>query len=656
MFGWKKRNKYGLAVYLLVIGLALNTRAQPLPSVLANGPWLKIGITKTGIYKLDAVFLTKLGISVSSVDPRTIRIFGNGGAALPQANSKSRPRDLTENAIWVNGETDGRFDAGDVVYFFAESPQSISYDSTARRFSHQVNPYTDTTYYFLTFGQKAGKRIATQPMIPQSGTAITEFDDYAYYKPGGEMTNLVRSGREWQEYLGIGTDKTVSFNLPGIVAGSTALVTSEVVGRALINTQFQLKWGTQSVGKQDIESVTDYTYDRKGRQNRQTFTVTPTSVESPVKLSLTYDKNGQGYLQTLAIQTRRALRRYDDPFLFRSLESVRYPVVRYVVPQASATMQVWNVTNRQTPVLMPVTVNDKQEGSITAAGNRLHEYLVFSPEQAFTPETAITVVNQNLSTRETPDLLIVTSATWRTQAERLADFRRKNDKMDVLVVSSQEVYNEFASGQPDPTAFRDFARLLYNQTPGKLKYLLLFGDATFDYKNYTKLLTPAQLASTLPTYESRESLHPVLSYSSDDYFGFLETAEGEWTEDFSGDHTLDIGVGRLPVKSTEEAKALVDKLIRYASTGKLPGDWQTKISFVADDGDQDFPNIHQTDADRLAQKIGDLRPPFRIEKLYLDSFAQESSPERAKSADHEPGHYQNLERRAVDYQLHGSRW
>ncbi|RRA98701.1 type IX secretion system sortase PorU [Larkinella rosea] len=626
MFGWKKRNKCGLAIGLILIGLGLSARAQPLPSVLADGPWLKIGITKTGVCKLDAAFLTKAGVSVSALDPRTIRLFGNGGAALPQANAKFRARDLTENAIWVNGETDGRFDASDAVYFFAESPHPVFYDSTARRFSHQINPYSDTTYYFLTYGQKTGKRMATQPTMPQSGTVITEFDDYAFYKPAGELTNLVRSGREWLEYLGIGTDKTVSFNLSGLVPNSTALVTSDVVGRALVNTQFQVKWGTQAVGTQAIESVTDYTYDRKGRQNRQTFTVTPASLENPVRLTLSYDKTGQGYLQSLAIQTRRTLRRYDESFLFRSLESVRSATVRYVIQQATATMQVWDVTNRQTPVLLPVTINDKQEGSLTAAGNRLREYLVFSPDQAFTPETVAVVNNQSLQNRPTPDLLVVTSASWRAQAERLADFRRKNDRLDVLVVSSQEVYNEFSSGQPDPTAIRDLARSLNNQTPGKLKYLLLFGDATYDYKNYTKLMTPAQLAATLPTYESRESLHPVLSYSSDDYFGFLETAEGEWTEDFSGDHTLDIGVGRLPVKSTEEARAVVDKLIRYAATSNLPGDWQTKIAFVADDGDLDFPNIHQTDADRLAQKIAAARPPFRIEKLYLDSFAQESSP------------------------------
>lgn len=625
MFGWKKRNNYGLAVWLLLCGL----RAVAQPSVLAEGPWLKIGITKTGIYKLDAALLAKAG--VPAVDPRTIQVFGNGGAALPQANQKSRRADLIENAVWVTGETDGRFDAGDAVYFFAESPHPISYDSTARRFTHQLNPYMDTTFYFLTFGQKVGKRIAAQPTVSPSGTVITEFDDYAFYKPAGEMTNLVRSGRDWLEFLGIGTEKTVSFNLPGIVPNSTALVTSEVVGRALINTQFQLKWGTQALGTQDIEAVTNYTYDRKGRLNRRTFTLTPSSVESPVRLSLAYDKSGQGYLQNLGIQTRRVLRRYEEPLLFRSLESAGQKTVRYVIQQAIATMLVWDVTNRQTPVSMTVTLNEKQEGSLAAEGNRLREYLVFSPEQAYRPDVVTPVTNQNLRSRQTPDLLVVTSATWRTQAERLADFRRKNDKLDVLVVSSQEVYNEFASGQPDPTAIRDFARLLYRQTPGKLKYLLLFGDATFDYKNYTKLLSPSQLAEMLPTYESRESMHPVLSYSSDDYFGFLETAEGEWTEDFSGDHTLDIGVGRLPVKSAEEARTVVDKLIRYATTGRLPGDWQTKIAFVADDGDRDFPNIHQTDADRLAQLISVKRPPFRAEKLYLDSFAQETSASGQKA-------------------------
>ncbi|RAJ97854.1 peptidase C25-like protein [Larkinella arboricola] len=629
MFGWKKRNNYELAVWLFLIGCGLKGWAQQ--SVLAEGPWLKIGITKTGVYKLDAAFFAGAGIGLSALDPRTIQLFGNGGAALPQANDKSRPHGLLENAVWVTGETDGRFDAGDAVYFFAESPHPIYYDSTARRFTHQINPYTDTTYYFVTFGQKTGKRIATQPTVPPSGAVITEFDDYTFYKPAGEMTNLVRSGREWLEYLGIGTEKTVSFNLPGIVPNSTALITSEVAGRALINTQFQLKWGTQALGTQDIESVTDYTYDRKGRLNRRTFSVTPASVESPVRLALAYDKSGQGYLQNLALQTRRELRWYDQPFLFRSLQAAGQKTVQYRIQQANAAMQVWDVTNRQIPVSMMVTLSDKQEGTLAAEGNRLREYLLFSPEQASAPDVVTAVSKQDLQSRETPDLLIVTPATWRVQAERLADFRRTNDKLDVWVVSSQEVYNEFASGQPDPTAIRDFARLLYRRTPGKLKYLLLFGDATFDYKNYTKLLTPAQLAQTVPTYESRESMHPVLSYSSDDYFGFLEAAEGEWNEDFSGDHTLDIGVGRLPVKSAEEARTVVDKLIRYATTGKLPGDWQTKIAFVADDGDRDFPNIHQTDADRLAQLISTGHSPFRAEKLYLDSFVQETGASGQKA-------------------------
>lgn len=654
MFGWKKRNNWkGWMSGLLISGWCLAAQAQP--SVLAEGQWLKIGITQTGIYKLDAAFLTKSGVGLSGLDPRTLRVFGNGGAALPQANRQNRQRDLAENAIWVTGEADGRFDASDALYFFAESPHPVFYDSTARRFSHQINPYTDTTYYFLTFGGKTGKRIATQPNLPASGTTLTEFDDYTYYKPSGEMTNPVRSGREWLEYLGIGTEKTVSFDLPGIIPGSSALVTSAVVGRALVATQFQVKWGAQSIGTQDIESVTDYTYDRKGRLNRRTFTVTPTSVESPVRLSLAYDRTGQGYLQSLALQTRRELRHYNEPFLFRSLASVQYPIVQYRIRQTSASVQVWDVTDRQTPVLMPISRSDAQEATMTTEGKTLREFMLFSPEQALVPDDVKAIKNQNLHASETPDLLIVTPATWRAEADRLAEFRRKQDKLDVLVVNSQEVYNEYASGQPDLSAIRDFARFLHNQSPNKLKYLLLFGDATFDYKNYTKLLTPGQLATTLPTYESRESLHPVLSYSSDDYFGFLKTADGEWIEDFSGDHTLDIGVGRLPAKSVDEARVLVDKLIHYATTGKLPGDWQTKIAFVADDGDRDFPNIHQTDADRLAQLVERSRPSFRTEKLYLDSFVQESSPggQRAPALNQAITRALNEGRLIVNYTGHG---
>ncbi|WP_128547250.1 type IX secretion system sortase PorU [Larkinella soli] len=609
----------------------LSGKAQRPSSVLAEGTWFKIGVTRTGVYKLDAAFFARNGIALSGVDPRTIRMFGNGGTPLPQANDRPRPQDLAENAVWVTGETDGRFDTGDVVYFLAESPHAIRYDSTAGRLTHETNPYSDTTFYFLNIGLKTGKRIATSTFTAPAAPVLTTFDDYAFYQAGKDLTNLVKSGRDWLEYLGAGIDKVLSFSLPGIVPNTPALVTSDVVGRSTTAGRFQLKWGTQTVGTQEIESVSDYIYDRKGRRSLQTFTLTTAPVENPARLTLSYDRTGQGYLRSIAVQTRRDLRRYEDQTVFRSLAALRLPAVRYTIRQADAAMQVWDITDRRQPVGLPVTLNAGQEGTVAAQGGSYREYLIFSPQQAYEPESVLKIVNQNLRAQPAPNLLIVTPDAWRDQAQRLADLRRKKDGLEVLVVSSREVYNEFASGQPDPTAIRDLARYYYRQSSGQLNYLLLFGDASYDYRNAMKLLTQGQQAALIPTYESRESLHPVLSFSSDDYFGFMEAKEGEWAEDFSGDHTLDLGVGRLPVNTAVEARALVDKLIRYAETGRLPGDWRTRITFVADDGDRDFPNIHQTDADKLARQLAASRPAFRIEKLYLDRFPQESGPAGQKA-------------------------
>ena len=123
------------------------------------------------------------------------------------------------------------------------------------------------------------------------------------------------------------------------------------------------------------------------------------------------------------------------------------------------------------------------------------------------------------------------------------------------VSTTTEVYNEFSSGRQDITAIRDYARYMY-ENGGSLKYLLLFGDCSFDYKDRLSNNT-----NFVPTYESRQSFHPIFSYSSDDYYGFFEEDEGEWIETSAGDHTLEIGVGRLPVSTTEEAQDVVDKII-----------------------------------------------------------------------------------------------
>lgn len=620
-------------------------------SVLREGIWLKIGVTQSGVYRLDQATLARINPAFARADPRRLRLYGNGGAPLPQANAATRATDLTENAVLVTGEADGRLDAGDALLFFGQSPHTIHYDSTGRRFVHQINPYADTTFYFLTIGSVPGLRMKERPAGNAGASAVvTTFDDYQFYEPDVVKVPAVRSGREWLgDYLTTDTTKTVSFEMPGLVANAPVRLRASVVAGATGPTQFRLRMNDQLAGTLSVPAISGYEYDYQGFVRADTFLVRPTKTDNGVRLGLTFQHNGQysaqGYLDYLAVQARRELLQFDQPVWVRRLSagSVR-------VRQATSTLRVWDVTNPLIPVVQAYALSTGREASWIATQAR--NYFLFTDARQLAPALITPVANQNLHAQPTPNLLIITPNAWRDEAERLAKFRRDNDRLSVLVVTTQQVYNEFGSGQPDPTAIRDAARYFYQQQPGQLRYLLLFGDATFDYRNIKGTVSPTQLANMVPVYQSRESLHPVLSYSSDDYFGFMDADEGEWIEVDRGDHKLDIGVGRLPVKSAQEAQTLVDKLIRYASDRSLLGDWQTRVMLVADDGDY---NIHQRDADQLADIIEADAPAFRPERIFLDDFQQTATPtgQKAPAVNQLINQGMNDGRLIINYSGHG---
>lgn len=607
-------------------------------SVLQQGIWVKIGVTESGVYRLDQAALTRLNPAFATADPRRIRLYGNGGAALPQPNATPRPADLTENAIQVTGEADGRFDAGDAVLFFGQSSHVVRYDSVARRFVHHINPYADTTFYFVTVGSSAGRRIVGQSAGPTGASpTVTLFDDYRFHEKELAKISTVRSGREWLgEFMSTDTTAIVSFDMPGIVLNSAVRVRASAVANAAVSTKFSLQLNNKPVGvlpipplpyyaDRDREEEVNYNYNAYSRAD--TFSTLLAAASTPLRLAITFQKNGQnsaqGYLDFLSVQARRELLQYDQPTWVR-----RLPAGQVGVRQTTASLRVWNVTDPLVPTEQSYVRSTTQE--VSWRNTQFSDYFLFTDSQLLTPLSLKAVVNQNVRGQSAPNLLIITPAAWLDQAERLAGFRREHDKLSVLVVTTTQVYNEFGSGQADPTAIRDAVRYFYQKQPDQLRYVLLFGDATYDYRNITRQLSPAQLTTMVPAYQSRESLHPVRSFSSDDYFGFMDANEGEWNEVGTGndpdnhslvnDHRMEVGVGRLPVNSPSEARTIVDKLIRYASDASLLGDWQTRVMLVADDEDG---NIHQRDVDQLAVSIEKRAPAYRPERLFLGDFQQE---------------------------------
>ena len=619
---------------LLFIGLSLfvSHLSQAQTSfVLTEGIWYKLAVTQSGVYRVDAGFLRKMGVDVTKIDPKNLQIYGNGGGVLPQSNAALRPVDLVQNAVWVTGEEDGRFDEKDAIYFYAEGPRVVRYDSSQKSFIHEINYYTDSSYYYLNVGSFPGKRISNVASQNGAGMVVDQFDDYWFHEE--ESVNLLQSGRAWWgEYLGLSGQLSLKADLPGVIPGSAAMLRGAGIATAQVTTRFRWQVNGQDIGEQSQGAVSTYRYDLKAQRSEKNYAFTVGSTPpATFSIFLNFDKNGQtnaqAYLDFAALQTRRQLRAYPTQQLYRFLPADKASV-SYLLDDIPGDWQWWDVSNLQQP--RRATLERAADGTAKFGANdgrNVRAYAGFSVQQALEPVSWQKVANQNLHALPIPELLIVAPKAWQNEATRLAQFREKYDGLAVAVVTTDQIFNEFASGKPDPTAIRDFVRYLYRQRPGRLKYLLLFGDATYDYRNRSGTQSATQQQRWVPVYESRESLHPVYTYSSDDYFGFLQENEGEWLETTADDHPLDIGIGRLPVKTPEEARVVVDKLIHYGSSPQTLGKWRNRITFVADDGDG---NIHQQHADLLAKQIGDK---FLTQHFFVDAFPHVGSPEGSKTPD-----------------------
>ena len=143
------------------------------------------------------------------------------------------------------------------------------------------------------------------------------------------------------------------------------------------------------------------------------------------------------------------------------------------------------------------------------------------------------------------------------------------------------------------------------------RYLLLFGDGSYDNKS-----NDINNTNFILTYQSENSINPAYSFVTDDFFGLLDDNEGGATG------LLDVGIGRFPVKSVEEAQSMIDKVLNYTNVNTM-GDWRNSLCFIADDEDN---NIHMKNANALTTLIDTTYPEYIIEKIFLDAYPQISTP------------------------------
>jgi hypothetical protein len=589
-------------------------------SALGTGTWFKIPITQDGIYRIDRNYLQNLGINVGSLDPRTIRIHGNGKGMLPENNSVPRNDDLVENRIFVSGEADGVFNTGDYVLFYAKGPHEWQYFPQIGHWKHIYNVYSDTAYYFLSFGQGQGLRVSniSEP-AQQENIIVNHFDDYAFHER--DLTNIVGSGRQWfGEYFDITNSYNFTFPFANLDNQTPVWVEARAVARSFTSTSFSVSSNGSPFIYLPCSAVSNNSAANYVSENTVSGNFSNTSPSSVI-LNVSYVNNGNpssfGWLDFLTVNVRRNLTMAGGQITFRSKDAYNSGgVARYNVANCSNCI-VWDVTD-PTQAGAVQNLGTGNIFSFKSVSDALREFVVFNGSSFLTPPAAVSVPNQNLHAWTAKDLIIITPPSLLNEANRLAAHHTAKGAR-VGVATTTQVYNEFSSGAQDVTAIRELVRMLYkrfNSPSDQPQSLLLFGDASYDYKDRV-----ANNSNRVPTWQSPESFSLYSSYCADDYFGFLDDNEG----DNMNTNYLNVGIGRFVVNTLAEAAGVVDKLIAYDGTRSF-GDWRTRALWIADDADLSWETIFVDQSEMLSLDVDTTYPQINSSKVYLDSYQQQTTP------------------------------
>jgi hypothetical protein len=578
-------------------------------SVLAQGDWYKFAVDKRGMVKLDYNFLQSLGINPANINPSKIRIYGNGGTVIPEQVSDQYPDDLVENAIQVvaAGST---FAPGDYILMYANGPLLWKPNLNKDGFEHTQNHYEDKAYYFLNFDQGPGKRVATRAEI--SGTpsqTINAFDDY--YLIEKDSVNLGHIGKRWfGHYITRNNSISLPVDLKGVL-GEVKLNMSIVGYTDNDRIYYNLNQSGVPILNGYINQISSTSKDYFDEGNTKMGTFTPGSPVFSLNLGVTASSiNARTYLDFIRLNYKRPLNFSGlDILHFRSFaqqNAAPGTVVNYEIAGITADTHVWDVTNRLEPKRVPVI-----SGTFIDSGNVLKEYVAFNQGASIAPTAIGKIENQNLHSLPQTEYLIITNNDLKPAAEELAAFHRTKFGTHTTVVTVDKIYNEFSSGGQDIGGIRNFIKMFYDRSNGTndLKNVLMFGMASFDYKNRIENNT-----NIVPVFETERSNGGVYTYATDEYFTLLDEGESILTNNIG--NYIDIGIGRIPARNLEDARNYIEKVKRYVS-GESFGEWKANATFVTDDFEPGMQFLGG--GEMMSNAIRSANRTININKIYADA-------------------------------------
>ena len=604
-------------------------------SVLSSGDFYKIEIKESGIYKIDKQYLQNAGINVNNIDPRTIKIYGNGGSELPFNNSTPVPNDLVENRIIVIGQDDGIFNDNDYILFYGRSPNEWIYSTTANRYVHTINHYSTSNFYFITYGGNFGLRMDSIYSSNVPGlTPVQYFTDKFFEEP--EINNLGSTGTLWLSQR-IGTGESFVFNktLEGYVPGSQLTLSFRFGNGSATGAYFLIKDDNSNFSNliylngvspgsfsHIITHTVNTSYALNSGNNMNLSLSLPSQYNNP-NLSGYYD-----YYEVLYNRYFSSV--VNNYFRFNAVDTfgvVEYQISTFTTPD----IKLFDVTSITEPnTIIPISYNN---GIVRFQENYVlynkKEYYIVGGNNYKTPfSISSKIANQNLhGISDGASFIIISPKEFFNAAYRLKAQREIQgyNYLKTLIVDIKEIYNEFSGGLLDPVAPRNFLKYAFNKWTERPVYILFLGDGSYDFKNIYNL----SVENYLPTIQkSNDESNEIVSYPSDDFV--TDINENFPSPGWPLIGRPDFSSGRICVNTLNDANNVIDKIINYETPSNL-NTWRKKVLYVADDGWTTTNTQGQEGAlhTQQSEDIAEVYTPklFEKEKIYIVTYPAIFTPQ-----------------------------
>jgi hypothetical protein len=519
---------------------------------IAALPGLKLAVRKDGWYRVTCAELVAAGFNVAR-EPRFFKLY-TGGQEIP---------------IIVNGGQRGKLEPGDSIEFYG---QGLDLPSTGQR-----------TYYLVFNPPQAGLRIGAadgrpgSPSNPPSFLTTVERKDRSTYFAAlnnGDADNwfgpIIMSSPVVQSLTVRHLDRQATANaqleiaLQGVTIGGAAashIVNVQLNGAPVGAITFD--------GQLHQTSVLNVSHSSLLEGNN---TLTFTASGGDLDISL-LDYVRLTYAHTFDADV--------NELMYTAMGGQSVKVAGFTSPK----VRVIDVTDVSQPRLLSGVVEAGAGGytlTVASPDAGLRTFYAFGDDRLLSV-AAITVNRPSTwnSTGQGADVAIITHGDFAGAVEPLAALR-KSQGYSVALIDIEDLYDEFSYGAHGPQAIADFlarAKVVWRQSP---RYVLLVGDASNDPRNYLGLgdhdFVPTGVTATA-----------TIEAPSDDRF-----------VDFNGDGIPDIAIGRLPVRTAQEAGTIVRKIVGYDRSAQPAG-----TLFIADRNDGgDFEETTHTAESLVPAGIG----------------------------------------------------